>query len=382
MNIDKAIIPSESSVAFGILARNCAKNLQSNISKIETLGNYFADYHIVVYENDSTDGTDELVKSWGTNNPHVLAISEKSEPATLPPLECPYPEKGILRIEKMARLRNRIMDEIEQRYQPDVFCFVDIDIQDFSPTEVIEAIKNAPADWGGLFGNGIVFWDDDKGHSVFSPMQYDSFAYVAEGDDYMQRGNYVVTPEFHPQVAYQMTLALHKSDYLPCESAFNGIGIYRYDAIRGERYTTLQNEALKAINCSLCEHIGFNRLVRDKGYQLYIARKMRVIYHHEPLTNIVGDIVYDYRGIFSLNDDLLPFPLAVVKPGIKEVLKTWDDMRGKIGEMNHFINHVMDHTIKRLQEKNSKHMKWMRIFMILCIVETIIITILIILLAL
>lgn len=265
------IVCSEKTLVVGILARDCVYGLREKMNKVEELGCMFKNYHVVIYENDSIDGTAEEVKKWGERNTHVLAISEKSSPSAIQtPLYCPCPEKGVQRIERMAHLRNRVMDELEKHFEPDFCCFIDIDVQDFSPFEIVNAIESSPDDWGGIFGNGIVYWDGKDGESFVSPFQYDSYAFVAKGDDYLKRGDYVVKPEFHPQVSYQMTLSLKKDEYLSCESAFNGIGIYRYEAIKGERYSVLQNDALKAINCCLCEHIGFNKKVRENGYGIYI----------------------------------------------------------------------------------------------------------------
>ena len=359
---------ANSTLVVGILARDCVKNLRKKMCKIEDLGSMFKDYHVVIYENDSTDGTAEEVKEWGRRNNHVLAISETSAPtAPLPPLDCPHPEKGVRRIERMARLRNRVMDEMEKRFDPDIFCFVDIDVEDFNPSDIVKAIENAPDDWGGLFGSGLVYWDGVDGDVFVSPFQYDSFAFVAQGDDYLKRGDYVVTPEFHPQVAYQMTLGLKKIDYLPCESAFNGIGVYRYNVIKGERYSILQNKALKDINCSLCEHIGFNRKVRDKGYGIYMARDMQVLYHHEKIANIVADIVYDYNGLCAMRDDQLPIGLSELKPGIKEVLRTWNEMRS-IQKYNENTD-LLHQTLSRVQQKNHKHLRWLRVLIGICVVE-------------
>lgn len=371
----KKIVPSDSVIVIGILARDCVRSLRSNIEKVEKLGKMFGDYHVVILENDSKDGTDEEIKDWSEKNPKVTYINERIElPQSITTLECPYPEKGVHRIEKMARLRNRVLDELEKRFQPDVFCFIDIDIQDFFPSSIVQAIENAPKDWGGLFGNGIVFWDSSEGKKYVSPFQYDSFAYVAQGDDYTLRGDYVVTPEFHPQVAYQMTLGLRTYEYLPCESAFNGIGVYRYDAIAGARYSILQNDALKAINSSLCEHIGFNKKVREKGYGIYIAREMKVIYHHKLIRNIIGDIAFDFSYVFSLSNNQIPFGLSELRPGVLALIESWYYQKNVIETK---LNTNAEETLRIVQRKNYKHLRWLRILIVVSVVELLTLIILI-----
>jgi len=357
--IRKKIIITEVTLVVGILARDCVTHLRLNIPRIEQLGSMFADYHVVILENDSKDGTAEEVKAWGKRNDHVLAISGLSKSSKpLPHEECPHPDKGFRRIDKMVRLRNRVMDEIEVRYNPDILCFIDIDIQSFSPIEVVQAIEHAPNDWGGLFANGIVYWDDFMGHTSIRPMQYDTYAYVPAGCDYTQQDDYVVTDFFHPQTGYKMMSDIQQTDYLACESAFNGIGIYRYEAIKGERYATLQNEALKAMNCSFCEHVGFNYRVKEKGYGLYIAKQMRVEYIHENIQEMIPIIVKDYHGIFSLPDSELPEPVKALKPGMLAIISGYYQQKIDVDRLKSELS--------KLRSKKRRYLRMVRILAVIC----------------
>ena len=54
-------------VVIAGLARNLAKILPQTIKRIESLGERFADYRVVIYENDSTDRTLEILKSWANH---------------------------------------------------------------------------------------------------------------------------------------------------------------------------------------------------------------------------------------------------------------------------------------------------------------------------
>lgn len=273
----------DSTIVIGILARDCANHLQVNIQKVEAMGVLFKDYHVVAYENDSTDGTTELLREWALRNPHVLSINEKTGQTTIPQKTAatPYPGQSYLRIEKMARFRNRVLKEVRERYQPDIFCFIDIDMEDFDPDTVVQAIDEAPKDWGALFANGQVIIDY-KDHQCISPIMYDYFAYVKKGINPYQGGDYAIRIDDNLALTYMEQRLINIRSYHPCHSAFNGIGIYRWDLIKDLEYIAYQTPELKAVNASLCEHVPFNYEVVKQGYQLYIVRKMKTRFVHIP----------------------------------------------------------------------------------------------------
>src|SRR5262245_58080831 len=59
------------------LARNVAAHLPRTKARIERLGSMFADYRVLVYENDSTDSTPAILNRWAKANRRVTSISER-----------------------------------------------------------------------------------------------------------------------------------------------------------------------------------------------------------------------------------------------------------------------------------------------------------------
>ncbi len=273
-------------IVFGILARDCKGGLQSNMERVEEIGRAFRDYHVVVYENDSKDGTAEVLREWANRNEHVIAICETTNEVTIPAKTqaSPHPLKSVHRIERMARFRNRVLDEVRSRFVPDLFCFIDIDVETFSPQAVVGAICQAPADWGALFASGYFLFRKSDGTDEYPLFQYDSYAFVPEGVDPMTTGKWVVSHYYHHFTSWYFNRLLRDSDYLPCQSAFNGIGIYRWEVIRDLRYEVMQTPELQKVDACFCEHVPFNGAIARKGYRLYVAKKMEVIYYHKRLT--------------------------------------------------------------------------------------------------
>ena len=267
---------SELNVAIGVLARDCASPLEKNIPRVEAMGNLFNSYKVIVYENDSKDGTKEILRKWCEKNPNITVIMEDSKKDTIPQRSKnnPYPAKSRYRIEKMAGLRNRLLDEISVT-APDICIFLDIDLFWIAPITVKKTIENAPEDWGGLFGNGKVTrrYPD---YIAERPMLYDSYAYVDKDVDPCAVGSWLYDKDFHFVMGARMYSKMKKKLYSSCTSAFNNIGIYKYEAIKGLRYEVVQTPELEPVNVAMCEHVPFNLKVVQRGYGNYIARDLVV----------------------------------------------------------------------------------------------------------
>ena len=275
-------------IVFGVLARDCKASLLRNMARVEEIGRAFRDYHVVVYENDSKDGTTEVLKEWAAQNDHVVAICETTNKTTIPKKNgrTPYPLKSVYRIEKMVRFRNRVLDEVRSRFEPDLFCFIDIDVESFQAAGVIDAISQAPQVWGALFASGHYLFRKADVTDKVPLFQYDSYAFVPEGVDPMKLGKWVVAHNYNDVISWYSDRLIEECDYVPCRSAFNGIGVYRWEAIRDLNFGIMQTPELKSLSACFCEHVPFNGEIIRKGYRLYATKKIEVTYYHKRLTLI------------------------------------------------------------------------------------------------
>ena len=273
---------SDNSIVIGLLARDCKKALQKNIPRIEMLGKLFREYHVVAYENDSVDGTKELLQEWMQDNPNVVSICEMTGEKTIPreSKSVPFPEMSLHRITRMAGFRNRVLNEIRLRYCPDLFCFIDVDMEMFCPQDVIRGIEYAPRDWGALFANGQIILDYGS-HTCINPVQYDYYAYFRYGKNPYQSRDYTIRLKDNLAIAWMEQRKINRHSYHPCYSAFNGIGIYKWDIVKDFNYVAYQTLELKNLQASLCEHVPFNYEIIKRGYGLYVVRDMKTIMRHE-----------------------------------------------------------------------------------------------------
>lgn len=262
-------------IAIAALARNCAVQLPGNIERIEKLRNFFSRSYVIIVENDSTDGTKEILESWQEKSHNVQVISNDYGTKTIPNKKgSVVPSMSFSRIEKMVFYRNMYLDILESINDSiDYLMVIDIDINSFSIEGILKSIQNAPNNFGGIFANGRakVFW----GNFPITTCYYDSYAFVSMGKDaFMLPDNFVLNRRQY----IHLHLPFHK--YLSCQSAFCGIGLYKYQLIKKNRYIVHKNILSNSNKLeSICEHIPFNLSLINKGYCNYISKYMYVDYN-------------------------------------------------------------------------------------------------------
>lgn len=276
----------DSTIVIGILARNCIKSLRNNISRVEDLGRLFKEYHIIIYENDSIDGTKECLRQWAEDNSNVVAICEDLNQVTIPKKSkyMPKPSKSEWRIERMAGFRNRVLEEVRQRFSPDYFCFIDIDVESFSPQSVVEAMRNAPKDWGALCASGHLYYTNDDGTDYPANFQYDAYAFYPKGCQPEMMGRKVISHKWHIISAWTAEELVRSQQYVSCRSAFNGLAVYKWEVIKDMRYKVMQNKELKECGAAMCEHLPFHSDIISRGYGVYITGMIEVVYMHKKST--------------------------------------------------------------------------------------------------
>jgi hypothetical protein len=267
----------DKTLAVTALARNCAPALRRNIPKIERLCSYFASSIVVVVENDSVDNTREMLCSWVRNAENVVILDGKEatgkNKAARDSAKQYNPSGGFERIERMAVLRNTYMDYLSRLEMTiDFLVVIDIDIDDFSESSIIDVMRSAPRDWTALFANGVKYF-----HFLGKKIKtryYDDYAIVPYSDEAVPR----VEMSFDELKKNREKLekALKKHKFVKCLSAFGGIGVYRYQYMKDLRYTAGSNSRNRRFE-AVCEHISVNIPLCGSGAN-YTARDL-VIYH-------------------------------------------------------------------------------------------------------
>ncbi len=73
INIGKEIA-NDSKIVICSLARNVSLIFEKSKKRIEYIGKNFKEYKIVIFENDSSDNSRELLKNWSYSNNNVILL--------------------------------------------------------------------------------------------------------------------------------------------------------------------------------------------------------------------------------------------------------------------------------------------------------------------
>jgi hypothetical protein len=234
-------------IVIGGCARNCGPYLPKVLPKIKEITNFCSDYQIIIYENDSTDNTLELLNNFKNENKNVLIISEKD-------IDKRYP----LRTHRLAYTRNKIIDEInENNYMHKYDYFLNIDLDNINVNLDIDSIKkllDSNFEFDVATANHKKYYDywalrtkkynknccNDNGVCFKSPILLDSWFDKIKGTN--------IDKNAKP---------------IKVLSAFEGLGIYKLKSISNCRYDGIEKNPNS--NEEDCEHVKFHECIRDKG---------------------------------------------------------------------------------------------------------------------
>ncbi len=247
-----------------------------NILQITT--DHFSTYQILIYENDSTDNTRELLLNYQqTILPNHLTLI----------LENHLDKRFPYRTQRLAYIRNRLMTEAltnPKFAQSDYLLILDMDDVNGDTTDIADTFHNI----FDFSDNGI--WDVQTVHQ--RELYYDTWALrkrgLIEHDCWEQFRKDRDAKKWKDRMEcyrenvekYQKPFGLTKG-LIPVISAFGGAAIYKMDRLR-QVYTQAKeigslyyfphyNGILQDQSGETCEHVSFHEsLVRDHGFRIFI----------------------------------------------------------------------------------------------------------------
>jgi hypothetical protein len=229
--------------------------LPASVRKLHELGALFAEHALHVFENDSSDGTGELLDQLASEH-QLVSHREAGIAAQMP-----------LRTERLAYARNRLLDTVlapqaSGAPQPwDYICWADLDGlvgERFSVDGFISNFRHEAA-WDAVFP---LSW----------PLYYDMYAlredtlcprdYVLDGQ---QRFDAMLGPAAAQIHAVTQQLAPGRlKGWLPVRSAFGGFGLYKAEVVRHGRYVGLIDGQ------EVCEHVPYHEALCRAGARLFL----------------------------------------------------------------------------------------------------------------
>ena len=246
------------------ITRDNAVELPVVIKHIEHTGQHFADYRVIVFENDSRDGTKQVLAKWQAGNPKVHIISKDFGNVKRPSLEF------------MAAARNQYMTKLfnDPQYQDfDMVMVVDMDhIHGWDDRGVADSFAKIDR-WDSVGSNGIY---DDKG------TMYDLLAF--RSPDFPHRitrkelGYKTVSTECLKKYGKAFCERVYPvgSNLVPVQSCFGGMAFYKKQYIKGCKYASIDND---------CEHLPFHACLREQNQGRMVMNPSQVLryFHYLPL---------------------------------------------------------------------------------------------------
>lgn len=255
---------SKSKLVICGLSRNIEKLFDILKKRLEKTGSLFAEYKIVIFENNSNDNTRFLLKKWSKENNNVILL----DCCSLGDCECDLKKMvldknkvgmfDLIRMKKMAMYRNKYLDYVKKNLSfYDYMMVYDTDMEgcysndglmhsiSYNNWDMIASSIRAPL--LGTFGLSTVI--------------YDSLAYVD-----LKEKNINKNTSFYEQPFkwIKMNNGVNKEKkncvLFPVKSAFNGLTIYKVKSVLNSSY-----------NIAKCEHIGLHiDMIKNGKDKLFI----------------------------------------------------------------------------------------------------------------
>jgi hypothetical protein len=229
-------------------ARNIEQYLNNTLAKINMLKELFKSTKVIIFENDSTDNTLNILKDWENKN-IIKLITEKNVPG--------------LRTERLAHARNTLYNEA-MKHNFDLLIVMDLDnVIELLSEEGILSCFDIKEDWAMLGGNQLGNYYD-----VWALRTYDDWMPF----DWVECYYIEKKSRYYCFLSRLINIPVN-SNPIKVKSCFGGIGIYKKKYLDNCTYGNgLQGP--KNNKYEICEHVTFNECIIKNGGSIYINPKL------------------------------------------------------------------------------------------------------------
>jgi hypothetical protein len=260
-----------SSVTICSIVRDCNKNLLRTIPAIEEIRNCFKSSKVIVFENDSIDGTRQTLVEWKKDYQNVNIHSDNYGQQTIPNEDISGVNRFFseFRISKMIQYRNRYLSLLNEKscFKADFVIVVDLDIGELDINGVAHSF-GLTDQWDVVCANGY-FYD-----ASFRRRYYDTYPLVELGNENSSQTETSIADNRITWSFFRPGMPL-----IPVYSAYGGMAIYKFEAIENRKYSVIRNNDERVeVRCdhfSLCQDIrnaGFSRILINPAMTLNYLR--------------------------------------------------------------------------------------------------------------
>ena len=295
------------------VVKNAEANLNNNIKLAMQLGSKCDNYKIVLYENNSTDSTKQILSGY-KNNDHFEIIMEHFDSVTLRQNSKIWAYTAVTgsvhpcRIEQISNARNELREELKRDIYAEYtyVVMIDFDAKFFLNDGIINSLYLVKENRKRvIYANSFDYYDY---YALRSPhSEFNLFGPEVVGEPFWRNMN-IKRLQINPD----------SSTLVNVYSAFNGIGVYDKDVFLTYNYDALLTDDVKTAykkiasihpevyehfkpiiqkECSkffggeitpefywknnsgydkpvVCEHVAFNFALFNAGYEICINPRM------------------------------------------------------------------------------------------------------------
>ena len=254
------------------ITRDNAVELLVVIKHIEHTGHHFADYRVIIFENDSRDGTKQVLADWQAKNPKVQVMSQDFKNKKRPSLAF------------LAEIRNQYLDKLfnDPQYQDfDMVMIVDMDmLHGWDVRGIADSFAKIDK-WDAVCTNGIC---NSRGTMYdLSAFRSKDFPYRVLGwDECFAKYGKACDKVYSPGL-----------DLIPVQSGFGGMAFYKKQFIKGCRYQSIDQD---------CEHIPFHACLRERNNGRMVLNPAQVARYLNYSPLYIRDIPIISKLFWSIKD--------------------------------------------------------------------------------
>jgi hypothetical protein len=225
-------------VIFGGTCRNVGDNIEDVLQNIEKCAKKFNTHSVVIYENDSSDNTRELLQKHKKENYYYIFEDNVTDSR---------------RTKRIERGRNLVLDKVREINNGNRYNYlILLDLDDVNKNgEFVDSIDTCfiREDWDVLTANQRASYYDLWALRN-EQLNYDCWKEISDTQPVC--GN--INMHFEP------------SQFIEVDSAFGGAAIYKLSSVPYScKYNGEHPDGQEK-----CEHVDFNKCIKDNGGKIFI----------------------------------------------------------------------------------------------------------------
>jgi hypothetical protein len=242
------------------------------LSFLDALCQRFKKANVVIVENDSKDNSKDMLRAWAAERSHITLLLDDFGTQTVPDARSTNfnPSYSRARIEKLAFHRNRYLDQAATVAGLEYVIVLDLDLYRIDIDGIAHAFGQA-IPWDAQFANGRI---SDSRRPELGDFYYDTYALWELGD---------CAPQTETKLAAYWEKLQPLTKGMPLfavQSAFGGLGLYRWDALRGHRYGVEENDDSRVE--VIVEHAYIHRRMIETGHSRLFINPSMLVYYNKP----------------------------------------------------------------------------------------------------